>query len=120
MAKYGPHAQLTANTENWGGYYIEEVRKVINGTWTGGRRTIGGVKENMIVLTPLNPSIPPDLVKLFNDRKQAVIDGKLNPFAGPIKDNSGVTKVAAGSTLTDQQLMTLDWYVEGVEGSVPR
>ena len=120
MAKYGPHAQLTANTENWGGYYTEEVRKVINGTWTGGRRTIGGVKENMIVLTPLNPSIPPDVVKLFNDRKQALVDGKINAFTGPIKDNSGVTKVAAGSTLTDQQLMTLDWYVEGVEGSVPR
>ncbi len=120
MAKYGPHAQLTANTQNWGGYYAEEVRKLIGGTWTGGRRTIGGVKENMVVLTPLNPSIPADVARLFADRKQALAAGKLNPFTGPIKDNAGVVKVAAGALMSDQQLMSIDWYVEGVEGAVPK
>jgi hypothetical protein len=29
MSKYGPNAQLTANTENWADYYIDEVRKVM-------------------------------------------------------------------------------------------
>jgi nucleoside-binding protein len=32
MAKYGPHAELTANTENWGVYYIQEAKRVLNGT----------------------------------------------------------------------------------------
>jgi hypothetical protein len=31
-----------------------------------------------------------------------------------------VMKVAAGTALTDQQLMSIDWYVEGVEGAVPK
>ncbi|MDB6091918.1 MAG: basic rane lipoprotein [Gammaproteobacteria bacterium] len=120
MAKYGPHAELTANTQNWGDYYIDEVRKVAAGTWTGGRRTIGGVKENMVVLTPLNTSVPPELAKLFADRRQAIAAGKLNPFTGPLKDNRGALKVAAGSALSDPQLMSIDWYVEGVEGAVPK
>ena len=119
MARYGPHAQLTANTEDWGGYYIDEVKKVIAGSWTGARHTIGGVKEGMIVLTPLNPSVPKDVAGLFEERKQAIAAGRVNPFAGPIKDSAGTTKVGAGTALTEAQLMSMDWYVAGVEGSVP-
>ncbi len=120
MVKYGPHAELTANTQNWGGYYIDEVRKLMAGTWTGGRRTIGGIKEDMVVLTPLNASVPADVVQLVDERKRAIAGGKLNPFAGPLKDNSGALKVAAGTALNDQQLMSIDWYVEGIEGAVPK
>ncbi|HWM65117.1 MAG TPA: BMP family ABC transporter substrate-binding protein [Steroidobacteraceae bacterium] len=120
MAKYGPHSQLTANTENWGGYYIEEARKELAGTWTGGRRTNGGIKEGMVVLTPLNASIPPDLAALVAQRKAAIGAGQLHPFTGPLKDNTGIVRVPAGVTLTETQLMSIDWFVEGVEGSVPK
>ena len=120
MAKYGPNAQLTANTENWADYYISEVRKVMAGTWTGGQQIADGLKEHMVVLTPLNKSIPPDVAKLFEDRKHAIMDGKLLLFAGPLKDNTGVTKVAAGTALTHEELKAINWYVEGVDGSVPK
>lgn len=32
MAKYGPKAQLSANTENWGVYYSQEVKRELAGT----------------------------------------------------------------------------------------
>jgi basic membrane protein A len=120
MSKYGPTAQLTANTENWADYYIGEVRKVMAGTWTGGQQVANGLKENMVVLTPLNKSIPPDVAKLFEERKHAIMDGKLLLFAGPLKDNTGVAKVAAGTALTHEELRAINWYVEGVDGSVPK
>jgi simple sugar transport system substrate-binding protein len=120
MAKYGPHAELTASTENWADYYVDEVRKVMAGTWTGGRRIAYGLKENMVVLTPLNPSVPPDVARLFEEKKHDIIDGRLVPFGGPIKDNTGVVRLAAGSALTHEQLMSIDWYVEGVDGSIPK
>jgi simple sugar transport system substrate-binding protein len=120
MRKYGPHSELTANTENWGGYYIDEVRKQIAGTWTGDRHTKGGIKENMVVLTPLNTSVPPDLAQLVETKKQAIANGTLHPFGGPLKDNTGVVRLQAGAVLTDQQLMTIDWYVEGIDGAVPK
>lgn len=120
MAKYGPHAQLTANTENWGDYYIAEVRKLIAGTWTGNRSFHGGIKDNMVVLTPLNAAVPADVAKLVADRRQAIAAGTLAPFAGPLLDSAGVAKLPAGATLTDQQLMTINWYVAGIEGAVPK
>jgi simple sugar transport system substrate-binding protein len=120
MAKYGPHAQLTANTENWGAYYIEEVSKLIAGTWTGGRHTTGGLKEKMVVLTRLNPSVPLKLANLLETKRQALVAGMLKPFAGPLKDNTGVLKVKAGAALSEQDLMSINWYVEGIEGAVPK
>jgi simple sugar transport system substrate-binding protein len=120
MSKYGPTAQLTANTENWAGYYIDEVRKVMAGTWTGGRQTANGIKENMVVLTPLNKSVPADVARLFEEKKRAIIEGKLIPFAGPLKDNAGAMKLGPGTALTHEQLMAINWYVDGVDGSVPK
>jgi simple sugar transport system substrate-binding protein len=120
MAKYGPHAQLTANTENWGVYYIDTVQQQLAGTLVGNRHTAWGIKEKMVELMPLNKSIPADVAKLFNDSRQAIVDGKLVPFAGPLKDNTGAIKVAAGTALTEQQLMSINWYVEGVDGSIPK
>ena len=119
MLKYGPHAQLTANTENWADYYIDEARQAIAGTWTGGRHVANGLKENMVVLTPLNKSVPPNVAQLFEEKKRAIIDGKLVLFSGPLKDNTGAVKLAAGSTLTHEQLMAINWYVEGIDGTIP-
>ena len=45
--------------------------------------------------------------------------GKLNPFTGPMKDNQGKQRLAAGQTITDDALSKMDYYVEGVEGTLP-
>jgi simple sugar transport system substrate-binding protein len=120
MAKYGPHAQLTANTEDWGVYYIDEINKVLDGSWTGNRQSFLGIKEGVVVLTPLNPAVPADVARLFEAKKQAIVAGTLAPFAGPIKDNSGTLKIAAGSSMPIDEVISINWYVEGVDGSVPK
>lgn len=120
MSKYGPNAQLGANVQNWAGYYIAEVNKRLAGTWTGGRSTVWGLKEGMVTVGSLNKSLPPDVLKTFEDRKQALIDERLHPFDGPLKDNTGAAKVAAGASMTHEQLMAINWYVDGVDGSVPK
>lgn len=120
MAKYGPHAQLTANTENWGVYYIDEINRIFAGTWTGDRKVKWGIKEGAVVLSPLNASVPPEVAKQFEAKKQAIIAGTLVPFAGPLKDNSGAPRVAAGAAMTVDELVSINWYVEGVDGTVPK
>jgi simple sugar transport system substrate-binding protein len=119
MAKYGPKAQYAANTQNWTDYYIAEVQQLLDGKWTGNRATVGGLKDGMVVMSPLNKAVPPDAARLFEARRIAIAADKLNPFSGPLKDNAGKQRLATG-TLTHEQLMSIDWYVEGVEGSVPK
>jgi simple sugar transport system substrate-binding protein len=73
-------------------------------------------------MAPLNPAIPSAAVKVFEDKKAALISGALMPFAGPVDDNTGAVKVAAGSAMTDKDpaFNSVNWYVQGVDGSVPK
>jgi basic membrane protein A len=41
-------------------------------------------------------------------------------FSGPIKDQADEVKVPAGKTLTDTDLQRINWYVDGVDGSLPK
>jgi len=120
MSSFGKKAQLTGSTEDWSGYYIAETKKVLDGSWTGARRTRWGIKEGLVVMAPLNPDIPPAAVKIFEEKKRKIVSGELKPFAGPIKDNTGKEMVAAGATMADATASSLNWYVEGIEGSIPK
>jgi simple sugar transport system substrate-binding protein len=120
MAKYGPRAHLTANTEDWSIYYIDAARQVLNGTWKGGRMTRLGLKEGAIVLPKLNPAVPADVGQLFETRKKEIAAGTLVPFTGPLKDNTGAIKVPAGKSMTVDELTAFSWYVDGVAGSIPK
>lgn len=120
MSRFGKKAQLSGSTEDWSGYYIAETKKVLDGSWTGNRHTRWGLKEGLVVMAPLNPDIPSAAVKVFEEKKAKIISGELNPFAGPIKDNTGKEMVAPGSVMPEKTFNSLNWYVEGIEGSVPK
>ncbi len=119
MQRFAPKAHLSANTNNWGVYYIEAARRVLDGKWKPDD-TRWGLKEKLVVMSPVNPVVPAPVAKLFDEKKQAIIDGKLVPFQGPIKDQGGAVKVAAGATLPMDQVMGINWYVQGVEGTIPK
>ena len=50
--------------------------------------------------------------------KAEILSGKEKIFVGPIKDQTGAVKVPAGVTMTDKELLSFDWFVEGVKGKV--
>ena len=120
MSSFGKKAQLTGSTEDWGPFYIAETKKVLDGSWTGNRHERLGLKEGMVVMAPLSPDIPPEVVKVFEEKKAALISGALHPFDGPIKTNGGAELVPAGQKLAGTEFDALNKYVAGVEGSIPK
>jgi len=42
----------------------------------------------------------------------------LNIFAGELKDQTGAVKVSAGTKMTDEALLSMDWFVDNVVGSL--
>jgi basic membrane protein A len=119
MQRFAPKAHLTASTNQWGNYYTEVAKAVMAGTWKTGH-VHGGLKEGMVRMSPLNPAVPADAAKLFNDKKAAFTAGTAVPFTGPIKDQAGVIKVAAGQQMPLKDLMSMNFYVQGVEGTIPK
>lgn len=119
MAKFAPKAHLSATTNYWGDFYIRTAQAVAAGTWkTADVR--GGLAEGMVRMSPLNPVVPADAAKLFEAKKADIISGKIKVFGGPLKDQSGAVKVAAGSAMSIDELKGMNWYVEGVEGTIPK
>jgi simple sugar transport system substrate-binding protein len=64
--------------------------------------------------------VPADVAKVFEEKKALLASGKLKPFQGPLKDQSGAVKVAAGTELPLKSLLSMNWYVQGVEGTIPK
>jgi basic membrane protein A and related proteins len=40
-------------------------------------------------------------------------------FTGPLKNQHGAEKVSPGKSLTIDELLVMDWLVDGVEAAVP-
>ncbi|RDK00018.1 BMP family ABC transporter substrate-binding protein [Paraburkholderia lacunae] len=120
MKKFGPNAQLGACVSNWGVYYTHLVQQVMSGTWNNAP-VWWGLKEKAIDLADINTdAVSPTAQKALNQKREDIISGKFNPFAGPIADQSGTVKVAAGKSLSDADLLRLNWFVQGVDGSLPK
>ena len=75
----------------------------------------------MIKLAPLNPAVPEGRRRPWwrkaregHHRRQAA------SVPGPLKDNTGKERVAAGKTMSDDEMQKMDFYVEGVQGSLPK
>jgi simple sugar transport system substrate-binding protein len=119
MQRFAPKAHLTASTNQWGGYYTEVAKAVLAGTWKTGH-VHGGLKEGMVKMSPLNPVVPADAAKIFEAKKAAFAAGTEAPFTGPIKDQSGAVKAAAGVQMPWKDLMSMNYYVQGVEGTIPK
>jgi basic membrane protein A and related proteins len=119
MSKYGPRAHLTAVTHHWGDFYTKTTQEVIDGTWQSAD-TWGGIKAGMVSLAPINPVVPDDVVTQVEKIEQAIKSDRFHPFQGPVKDQDGKVRIAAGKTISDEDLQKMDWYVQGVQGKLPR
>lgn len=119
MTHFAPKAQLTAIIDDWDGYYVARAKAALDGSWKS-TDTWGGLKSGMVKLAPYNAAIPADVVKLAKDTQAAIENGSLKPFAGPFNKQDGTQAVAAGSELEDGVLLGMDWYVEGVQGKLPK
>jgi len=119
MSKYGPNAHLTAVTHNWGDYYTRTAQAVLDGKWKVEQPWMG-IKENVIRMAPFNKAVPQDVQDLVKKTEADIKAGKFHPFTGPIKDNDGKERLAAGKVIDDATLNKMDYYVEGVQGKLPK
>lgn len=117
MRKVAPDAQIVAVTHQWGDYYTRRAQAVLDGSWKPGS-VWGGVKEGMIRVGDFGPRVPQAVRDEVLARQKDIASGRLRPFTGPIADNEGKLRVAAGAALTDEQIRSMDFLVSGVSGKL--
>jgi basic membrane protein A and related proteins len=119
MRKIAPDAQIAAVTHHWGDYYVRRVQAVLDGTWKPGNFW-GGVAQAMVRCGDFGGKVPKSVQQEVLARQSDIATGKVLPFAGPIRDNQGKLVVAKGHSLTDPQILGMNYLVEGVQGSIPK
>ena len=120
MRKVAPQAQILAVTHEWGAYYTARVKAVADGRWKSSALW-GGVREGMIRVGDFGPQVPLAVQNEVLARQKDMAAGRLQPFkAGsqPVRDNQGHTVIEPGQALSDEQILNLNWLVEGVQGSL--
>ncbi len=118
MTAYGPKAHLGSAIINWVPYYTKAVNDVLNGTWTTGGAW-WGVKEGAIDLVSIADDVPADIKAKVDEVKAGLKDGSFHIWKGPLMDNNGKEVIAADAVADDKFLGGVNFYVKGVEGSVP-
>ena len=119
MSQFGPDAQIIAVTHQWGDYYTRRVQAALEGRWTSGT-VWGGVKEGMIRVGDFGPRVPRAVQDEVLALQKAIGAGRLHPFTGPIVDNEGREVLPAGQRLGDEQILQMNYLVQGVVGKLPR
>ncbi|MDP3180151.1 MAG: BMP family ABC transporter substrate-binding protein, partial [Spirochaetaceae bacterium] len=117
MSAFVGESVLASSVWNWEVYYADAIQRALDGTWSS-RSYWGGLREGIVGLSAMSPRVPKDVVALVERTKKSIIGGKLDIFSGPIKGQDGQIKVEAKSALTDEQELTMDWFVQGVVGEL--
>ncbi|MEM9606180.1 MAG: BMP family ABC transporter substrate-binding protein [Actinomycetota bacterium] len=116
---FEPEAWASSFLYDWGVYYVEQIEAVIDGTWEP-EIAFGGLEAGYITAAPYGPAVTDDILALVEEARQGIIDGTLDPFAGPIVDNEGNVVIAEGETIPfSDRINCCQWLVEGVSGSIP-
>ncbi|MDR1787486.1 MAG: BMP family ABC transporter substrate-binding protein [Treponema sp.] len=112
-----PKAYLTAPIFNWDVFYIDDVQQIEAGTWQS-RAYWEGLAAGAVGLDTLSANNDPRAEAAIVAVTASIIEGSFDPFTGPIKDQAGEVRVAPGVRLTDDEIWSMNWFVEGVRGTI--
>ena len=119
MKQFGPNARLSSIIDDWAPYYVERVKAVMDGNWES-KDTWGGMDSGMVEIGSFSNRIPADVKASAKAIQEAITAGKMHSFTGPINKQDGSPWLAEGETADDGTLLGMNFYVEGIEGSVPQ
>jgi basic membrane protein A len=117
MAAMAPKAYMTAPIWNWGPYYVNQVKAVMDGTWKA-EAYWGGMNDGIVELAPLTENAPEGAKDAVEKAQAAILSGENYVFQGPLKDQTGKVVVPEGTKMTDAEMLEMKWFVEGVEGKI--
>ena len=144
MQRFAPDSCVSGQLVHWERLYEDILTRVYLGVHTSTNLAdvdylynlrLGGAELGGEFGVPVNPEFVSDLKAVtVNDPVLGVISVYdlvvtrlaqmsepsvvFDPFTGPIKDQDGEVRIPEGTRGTYAELWTIDWFVEGVIGSV--
>jgi basic membrane protein A len=117
-----PKGWIVGSIWNWPDLYVDMVKTASEGNFKGSQydgKYRGTLSDNIVLSTGFGAGVPEDVKALVEEKKQAIIEGTLNPFSGPVLDQSGAVRIEEGINPTIDDLESTDYLIQGVIGSIP-
>lgn len=112
--KLYPNTFLTAPVWAWEKFYEPHILECLQGKFHE-QKYWEGLETGIVDLAPLTKNVKEGTQEIVDAEKQKLLTGEFDVFYGPIKDNEGKERIAAGENMSDDVLLNeFDWYVEGV------
>ena len=110
---------------HWGVYYEKLIRSILNRTmkqeYESSHKALNyywGMSAGVVELICSN-NLPKGVRKLADLLKSTISEGIYNPFKGPFYTQRGEMIDVDGNGLNFEQIISMDWLTENVEGVIP-
>lgn len=119
MSEYAPMPRVSSIIDDWAPYYIARTQAVMDGTWES-KDTWDGIGAGMVGIGEITDAVPAEVKASALALKEKLASGEYHAFTGPLNKQDGSAFLAAGETADDGTLAGMNFYVEGLDGSIPQ
>lgn len=113
MSHLAKEKHLVSAVWNWLPFYENVIRQVQDNTWSSGSFWYG-IDSGIVDISSFGVAVPEKVRQVVLRSRAKLFDGSANVFRGPIESAEGVRKVPHGKKLSDEELLSMDWFVKGV------
>ncbi len=121
------------NTQNiampvwhWGVFYEKLIQSVLSGSWKKEEDAENvkalnywwGMSAGVVDLIS-SSRLPTETKRLVEVFKKMICSGEFELFQGVLYDQNGRKRNEDGNTLTPEQIITMDWLLDNVDGEIP-
>lgn len=118
---------LAMPLRNWGRLYELIVDAIFSGTWSekehvNGKKALNylwGMSSGVIDLV-YSRRLPSGIAHLTDFMKESIKSGVFLPFSGVIRAQDGTVKCDGKTSLSPEEIITMNWLVDNVVGTIPK
>lgn len=124
-----PKIQYAIPIWHWGIFYEKVTRSILTGTWAAAFESAGasqkpvnfwwGMDSGLVDIFYSLTHVPRETQRLIDFIKKMIIQNEYSVFSGPIYDREGNLRVAEEQTASFEQIFSMDWLVDNVDGAIP-
>jgi simple sugar transport system substrate-binding protein len=119
MKSYAPEKYLGVVGTDWSPYFLAEVKAHIAGNFEGASHWLG-MADDVVFVADWNPDIPADVMTKITEMQAKIAGGEFNPFSGPLMKADGSVLVGEGEAMSEEQVLGMDFHVQGVTTPLPQ
>ena len=128
MSRFGPTAHLVSIVDDWDSYYVDRAIAVRDGTWEQQDTWWGLTKDGMggetgMVVMGSYGNMPDNVMADAKALEAALANGDRHSFPCPVymQDGALADDCAAGEAhLTDGTLVGMNWFIQGIDATIPQ